>query len=336
MKILYVEDQLSSNIERILELFHSLLPKTVRKKLKEINTDESGWGAEPNEIKALVEMSGHIDVEFRFPEALARVLNEPLKYAFFIIDRNLADCDYSFDEIKNVDSDYNPKLSEKYLEREGDYILQKVAYMGEKILERFFFLTAYSAEHEIHDSEELENHIDFGKFSEGNIIEKGNPKAFIQLRDRIKNCDILVLRKENESYLNILRDGLGEKSSDDFFLLLQEKDKKERIGENLTKIRKTYEGLIIGSAKLFPDMWKKCENSYHEIGLDAKPIKWLHENGRIKDYQREFFFQIKMITSKYGPHHNDETVTIDAVNSLLFALKDMIVWFGEIVRNLHQ
>ncbi|WP_207680782.1 hypothetical protein [Desulfonema magnum] len=72
MKILYVEDELSRNIPGIIRLFEKYLGKKKIRRLKELEEDESGYGAEPDEIKGIVEETNIVEVEYRFPARITQ------------------------------------------------------------------------------------------------------------------------------------------------------------------------------------------------------------------------------------------------------------------------
>lgn len=203
MKILFVEDELSKNIPRITSLFSKYLGKNTVKKLNALEADESGYGAAPEEIKEIVEATNLIEVEYRFPEALRKIIQSYDKYALFIIDRNLVEGEYEFDEVRAIDSAFDEAQYEKYFEREGDYLLQKLVLDSHvDVMGKFYFLTAYSAEDELRGSEDIKTLIDFGKFNTENFIEKGDLDRLINI---IENIRILNLQNDNKRYLNILR-----------------------------------------------------------------------------------------------------------------------------------
>ncbi len=108
MKILFVEDQITRNISRITRLFEKYLTKNVRKQLRELENDD--YPPDPEEIKRIVETSNLIEIEYRFPEALQKVIACHEHYSLFIVDRNLFEEKvYDFEEIKAID----PSFSEK-------------------------------------------------------------------------------------------------------------------------------------------------------------------------------------------------------------------------------
>jgi hypothetical protein len=92
MKILYVEDELAANIPRILRLFSKYLSQQEIKSLKSLEADE--YGAEPEQVKQAMGNSNIIEIEYRFPNALKKIIDHPDKYVMFIIDRNLVKAEY--------------------------------------------------------------------------------------------------------------------------------------------------------------------------------------------------------------------------------------------------
>ena len=70
MKILYIEDKPSENIDRIIQLFQKYLSKDIVKQLENISEDDSGFGATPKEIKQIINSSSTIWFEYNFLDAL--------------------------------------------------------------------------------------------------------------------------------------------------------------------------------------------------------------------------------------------------------------------------
>lgn len=182
-KILYVEDELAANIPRLLRLFGKYLGQADRNHLEKMEHASEGYGAAPEEIKKVFKDIPQIVIEGRFPDALARIRQDADQYALFIIDRNLSAVEYTLEEVHNIDSQYTQKLHDRFHEREGDYLLWKLA-LNKKVdvLNKFYFLTAYSAQHEIRSSAEIESLIDLGAFLQRNFIEKTNETDFKRLQ----------------------------------------------------------------------------------------------------------------------------------------------------------
>ena len=334
MKILYVEDELSKNIPRVIRLFSKYLSKKEIKNLNALEADESGYGVEPEEIKKIVEKTGLIEIEYRFPDALQKIIQNIDKYALFIIDRNLSEIEYEYDEVSQIDAIYSEDQYNKFFEREGDYLLHKLVYNGLNVLTKFYFLTAYPAPDEIRGADDLKTLVDFGKFHSENFIEKADNEQLEKLKLIIENIKILNLQEENKQYLNILRNKIDEGTFEGFLKILDEKDEKMRIGDNLKEIRIIYENVLKTCSQKIPDMKSNCTDKYGNLIKHQQTIDWLSNSGYINSIIRNFFFSINKICSDFGAHRNrppsEYKPTPDTVNSLVYALKDVILWFGKV------
>jgi len=333
VKILYVEDELSKNIPRVIRLFSKYLSKKEIKNLKALEADETGYGAEPEEIKEIVEKTGLIEIEYRFPDALRKIIHNGEKYALFIIDRNLSEIEYEHDELREIDATYSEDQYNKFFEREGDYLLHKLVYKV-NVLTKFYFLTAYPAPDEIRGADELITLVNFGQFHAENFIEKGDNDQLERLKSIIENIKILNLKKENIQYLNILRKKINEETAEKFLNILDEKDKRMKIGDNLKDIRIMYENILRTCSQKIPDMNSNCTDGHGNVIMGQPTIDWLSNNKHINSILRNFFFSINKICSEFGAHQNLENSqyepTLNTVNSLVYALKDVILWFGKV------
>lgn len=330
MKILYVEDQLSANIPRIIRLFSKYLKAKRVEALEAFEYDTSGYGAEPKNIQAILEETCCIEVDYRFPDALRKIIHHPDKYSLFIIDRNLVQGEYAFDEVKAIDPSYTEVLYERFFEREGDYLLQKLVYNGINVMSKFYFLTAYSAQSEVQQhGDEIQNHIDFGKFTVENFIEKGNEGDLKRLQQVLNNIKILDIQNEHAYYLNILRTHVDEEVTERLIKVLQEKDSHKNLTNSPNEIRIIYEKILRQCSKRIPHMKEHCFDNNNHLILGKQTIEWLFNNALITRILRNFFYSIKTITSVLS-HANYENPTTDTINALVFMLKDMIVWFDGI------
>ena len=345
MKILFVEDELSKNIPRITRLFSKYLGKKAVEDLNRLEADESGYGADPKDIKEIVERTDLIEVEYRFPDALRKIIQHPEKYALFIIDRNLVEGEYDFDEVRKIDPEYDEKKYERYFEREGDYLLNKLVYDVD-LLTKFYFLTAYSAEDEIRGADDIRHHIDMGKFNTENFIEKAKNEDIERLKHIVENIKIIKLQNENKIYLDILKNIIGNKASEKFLqiLVMKDSDKPEQVAENLGSLRNVLENVLTVFGKKLSAP-KTCWNMYnpHQIVMRSV-IGWIvnyDKEERKFNYQHDsnsivknFLYDIQEIASDFGPHEklvpkiSGYQATSNTVNALVYALKDIILWFG--------
>jgi hypothetical protein len=322
-----VEDELTKNVDRLRRLFSKYLDENIVVDLQRFEADE--YGATPDEIKKLIQSGNIIEIEDRFPDALKKIIHCLDQYACFIVDRNLIENPYNFQEVNRIDNKFSEFLYDKYREREGDYLLNWIgnnAKEPKSILQRFNFLSAYPAD-DMRSLETIKNYFDFGTFTEEQFFDKSNPDALKNLKDKIDNIIVLNIKYENRMYLDILRDNLNKKhkeDEEDFLNLLLEKDDKKRIGNNLAKIRILYEHIL------------------QELGetvqmKDSKDIiEELEKKGRCNKMLRNYCYSIWQICSDYGSHKNKKPETdrifqptLNTVMSLIYALKEIILWFGD-------
>ncbi len=334
MKILFVEDELSKNIPRIVRLFEKYLGKKRIQRLEAMEADTSGYGATPEEIKALVDDTGIVEAEYRFPEALAKIRQQHEHYALFIVDRNLAESDYDYAEAVAADPSFSEALYNEYFEREGDCLLYKLAFKGVDVRRMFYFMTAYDATSELKNArglEELLGHL--GDFKVRNFIEKSNEEAFQRLKDRINNHQELSRIAEHQHHIRLLRQHLDETAAEGFRKVVLHQDKHDRIGDNLTEIRKIYEKILAGACRHIPEMASACVTTHGAVPLGTETLNWLSNHNHINSIIRNHCFSIKTICSDFGSHDKKEDRKVfppspDTVKALIYALRDVIGWFG--------
>lgn len=340
MKILYVEDQLSENIPKIIGLFSDLMEKEDIAKLNELEHDKSGYGAESQEIKEIVELSGVIDVEYKFSSALDKVINNFQKYSLFVIDRNLSSEDYNTKLIKEIDPDFDDKLFNKYNEREGDYLLHKLIPKGIDLGSQFYFLTAYTSS-ELQNAEEIFGLIERKTFKKNNIIEKGNSESTRELINKINNIDIVNLQLENKEFIEILRSKIAGKAAYNFIMLLKNKELNDAsiISANLGTIRNLLENILtkITIEKNAPEVCFNKKNK--EQIVMGNVIYWITKENpdsfKSNSLIKNELHDIKQICSDFGPHKKSQPEgfqpTTNTVNALIYELKDTIIWFDSIL-----
>ena len=142
------------------------------------------------------------------------------------------------------------------------------------------------------------------------------------------------LRAKNIIYISVLDKYLGEETVDSFLKILQRKNDTEEVGSNLGSIRNIYEQILTKCSERIPSMKEYCLDDYGQIILGGKTIGWLKSEQHINDVRDRLFFSLQKIASKYGSHRNlmGDTPTIEAINAIIYQLKDMIVWFDDICK----
>jgi hypothetical protein len=338
-KILYIEDELSKNIPRIINLFKNYLGPKQTKKLNNWLDDE--FGPTNEEIENCINTSNVLEVVSSFSCALEKVILHHEDYSLYIVDRNLADSDYKIDDIKNIDSNYSEEKYERYHEREGDYLILKL--LGKiDLLSSFYFLSAYPVKDYLRGKSETKGLLDSNYFSKNNYIDKGDPAGIRRLQSIINNIKSISIELENKSYCDIIRRYCGEVKYKELLALLSN---DESIKNSLTNIRNLYESLLtnyylkneikIGN--------KRDDSDYIQCG---EVFKWITEwNRNSKEYKNvncnpiieNFGNSIYRLTSKYGAHSPiselQSHVTNDSKIALIFMLKYMIIWFGDAMKD---
>ena len=200
MKILYVEDELSQNIPRIIQLFGRYLGEERIQLLERLEHDASGYGASPEDIKSLVDATHVVEVEFHFPDALRKILFQHEQYDLFIIDRNLSQSEYTTEEIRRIEPDYNEQLRQDYAEREGDYLFLKLGICSHgEALKKVRFLTAYSNQDEFRRRKEIVPLVKCWRSQIKDFFEKGDPDAIKHLHNDVVNIPQYRAKKERRS-----------------------------------------------------------------------------------------------------------------------------------------
>ena len=340
MKILYVEDQLTQNISSIIKIFGKYLGK---KRIQKLYDLEANGYVTPNKIVEIIESSQIIDVAFTFEEALNKFLNN--KYLLFIIDRNLAgEIIYEIEEIQKIYPKYTEKNYNDFWEREGDFLLELLVSENIQMVDNFYFLTA-NIKDELRNAESLQNHIDFSRFKLENIIEKGVEDVLIS---KVENFSELEIIAENKLYISFLETHFGEKTVEKFIELIKNKDESNGkiIFQNLTYLRNIFENSLTLFAQKNDshNCWNPKNKSQLVIG---KFIKWLrnYDDYLLENKYRHnsssiitnFCNSLQSIGSDFGAHDSETNSsqtefyqpTSMTVNSLIFALKDIIRWIDK-------
>lgn len=348
MKVLYVEDELLKNIPCIIRLFSKHLGRQRIEKLESFETDDDKENKEDSEkIKAIVEETGLVEVEYLFPKALDKIMNNHEAYTLFIVNRNLSESEYYPDQVSKVDSEYTQLQYDDYFEREGDYLFYKLALTGRTdTVKKFYYLIDHLGEEKkILAHQGLTLLVDMKHFSKSNFIRKRDDRAFKRLHKLINNIKIFDLKNENKYYFKILRDLIDEKTSRMFLHLLYNKNsnKEETIAENLKLLKNILEKVLTEAAKRLnapAACWDKDGRliirkflfrlTQSETG--DKTVYKFDTNSLLKI----FFYAVYGITAEFSSRDEFRRAptgyqaTENTVNALIYALKDIILWFDEI------
>ncbi|MBP8017088.1 hypothetical protein KAZ01_03710 [Candidatus Gracilibacteria bacterium] len=341
MKILYVEDDLIKHISSIRNLFRKYLTQDIIEKLKDINSGKTR--ANKDKVKEIIESCNMIDVCFTFPDALDKIINNYEDYALFVVDRNLSESSYNYDDLIKIDDKFrNKEELEKINKREGDYLFRKIAIgLGkiDEINDKFYFFSAYEKDSIVKEF------IDEGKYTESNFIEKGKKEQEDRLNNIIEKIPVMNLIIEYKKYINIIRERISKVYEDYYISVLSKmsSDKLEDIKSNLDFIRdilvKLLENIMdLPSIQSFNNEYK-FEKNNNNLNVDA-----LRRCLETEIYKTDTFFITKFIdtiyriTSSYGSHGKrkiSEIKFIDSntVKSLVFALNNIIIWSDDFIKN---
>jgi len=332
MKILYIEDKPSENIDRIIFFFEKYLSKDVVKQLKGLKDDESGYGASAEEIKQIINTSNSIWFEYNFYQALKVLNNDQNEFVLFIIDRNLSDSDYDDEEIRKIEPNYSEDMSVDFLGFEGDYLLHKLVYDVD-VMNKFFFLTANSRD-SLKNLEDIQKHIKYGKFSSENFIDKTDNKQKEKLRNVINGHKQMLIQLENSEYIEILQKYVGEKAVDEFMDLLI--TDRLRFSDACVSVRKLLESLLTNLAQKKkpdnPDCWRSSRGK-RELKLSTFINVLIHEESdkySTNSVTEESLKSIKVIGSTEA-HDLERIATENTVQTLIFSLKDILIWINSIL-----
>ncbi|MCF6175549.1 MAG: hypothetical protein L3J71_07265 [Victivallaceae bacterium] len=325
MKILYIEDELMKHVNKIDELFGSVLTKKITRQLKKLLLDED---TDSTDIKNLMNGSNVVDVAITFPAALDKVINHRDDYALFIVDRNLSGDDIcEYEDIVAVHPEFTKSHYDRFCEREGDYLLEYLINKQVDCGRRFYMLTGNSDR--LRNEDFLKDKIHFSNFKADNIIAKGSENILIKI---IQDVGEIMLRLEHpEIYLLSDHQEIRQCHQEQLTNILAELKRqptmnREKIRGNLAKLRTVV-------VELLDDINKIDELCYYSLAgqkaSERNKINWLEGNQKtafIKPYC-DYIYTIASETSTHS-FDDDNFPTIHTLNSAISATKDIFKWLS--------
>ena len=249
MKILYVEDEIGKHIDNVLTLFDKYLTLEIKNQIDKLieKTSEKGKGISGIELREVINNSDIIHIEYRFPDALKELSQHYNQYDLIIVDRNLSEEKYTEQEIQDIKI-FLPVFKKEFYAgkegggREGDYLLHYLfCKVGEKVLKKFYFLSAYSDD--LSKQDLLEYYVNLDLLTQNNFIPKNN-ENIVRFRDEIVNeIENLTIRHDNLIYLKTLKDHINNELAKDFFSILKNQKNIDYIEQNVDLSRKIYESI---------------------------------------------------------------------------------------------
>ncbi len=333
-KILYIEDEIVKNIELIINIFEKFIGKELIKQIKLLKDDESGYGISAKEIKEIINKSEIVEIVDNFKDALDIFECKSDDYSVFIVDRNLSEQAYNLKDLTAIDKNFNEQMLSKYKSCEGDYLLEKIFNKTTNILTKFYFLSANSPSELKFKTSNIENHIEQKRFSYDNFIEKTETKKVVKIMNDNK---LLTIQLENKDFLLILKNQINYSVESKFLDLFFEKD----IEKSLALVRIIFETMLqtIQNKHTIVSVVKNTFMSDFIYAIENKnqnppyipQYNILNSSELIVSLLRN----IKSITSAYGSHSTISKVgympSENTKISLIFALKEIILWFDKII-----
>lgn len=320
-KIMFVEDEISSNIPRLSQLFGKYLSEAEKTALQE--AENNPMGANGEDIRAILADNPVIEVFDSFKQALEHIRNltsEELEdYDMFILDRNLTGgMGYSLQEIQQIDKGFDTC---KYSEREGDYLASQLLFKGCPIKEKVFFYSAYKTMSS--GATEIEQMVGYGTFFLDNFFDKGQPAELIKL---INNQQRASLFAEHRDIFGII--AKAELGIEDVVMrILQETQKADA---KLTMDWRTAINKCLLHMAKYKQFWFTPPYPDDSIGQMIDRLDRGDDNtlGRTPGHIREFFDSINKMINIHVAHPMYPMPSPYAVKALAYELLEIINWIG--------
>ena len=329
-KIMFVEDEISSNIPRLLKLFDKYFSDAEKRALKD--AENNPMGANGDDIREILAKNPVLEVYDSFKQVLTHIrsltADELGKYDMFILDRNLTGgMGYNSQEVKQIDKGFDDM---KYTEREGDYLALQLHLKGCPIKEKVFFYSAYKTMS--FGVTEIEQMVGYGTFFEDNFFEKGLPEPLIEL---INNRPRAAIFAEHRDVFGIIYNAeLGIEDAVMRILLESRKDDAQIT----TDFRTVIHSCLKYMAK-YEQFWYKVPYQDKKLGEMIGMLDRGDEGnesssvpGRTPAHIRDFFENINHIVNVYEAHKIYEAPSHYAVKALANEVLEIISWIGAVCR----
>lgn len=343
MKILYVEDQLYRYVDTIKNMFASIFSAKVKRKFEDFSKkySNSAFPCPNEEVQEIINSSSVVDVCFNFPDAIEKILYHYEDYDLFLIDRDLSDENYTFDELRKRggdrwDDNWAQSIqTHKEAKREGDFLFSllrdKIDYETS-----FYYLTA--------NNESLMNTPGFdepalSRFKYTNLIEKGNSEHSKRLLKRILDFKRGNFRIRMIDVFEVFdKRFLSCEIEKEFIETLRQMNNHNEITikDNLARIRRIQEAIYIALNKYSEDIVpEKClKNPKGDLAV-RRVISSIENSQYHSALIKSSALNIYGISSDGGSHtpyeKPDYMPTQYTVQSLTYALCELLLWFKGIV-----
>ena len=318
---MFVEDEISSNIPRLFQLFGKYLSDAEKTALQD--AENNPMGANGEDIRKILTDNPVVEVFDSFKQVLEHIRNLTAQalndYDMFILDRNLTGgTGYIPGEIQQLDNGFDDY---KYGGREGDYLALQLHLKGCPIKEKVFFYSAYKTMG--FGATEIEQMVGYGTFFTDNFFDKGQLAELINL---INNQQRSSLFAEHRDVFGIIAKAeLGIENA--VMRILLETQKSD--AKLTTDWRTTINSCLLHIAK-YKQFWFALP--YPDDGI-GKMIDKLHRGddntpGRTPGHIREFFDSINKMINVYVAHQMYPMPSPYAVKALAYELLEIVTWIG--------
>ena len=323
---MFVEDEISKNIPRIIDLFESILSQEEKIKLNELENDELGMGACGEDIQEALKNNPVLEIFDTFTAALEHIMNLDKtaidNYDLFIFDRNLTE-EKSYDPsyIRKIDPSFDDV---NYYQREGDFLARQLHLRGCRINEKVFFYSAYNRMNSA--LTDIDQMIGYGNFHQNNFYDKGNSAG---LKEIIGSKTCALLLAEHSHLFDVLEKNNIDSEKTLLKLLLHDIEGRWEYDMGFRNIFDA----ILNELKSHP-YWYIIPNDNDSLD---NLIQKLDKN-KVPPHVRKFMDNTRLLINKNAGHTQNSPdrrfcMSQYTYRAMLNSLLEIIDWFGTISKS---
>jgi len=344
-KVLYIEDELTRNIGAIRKYFNAILAG--RNLLQPLAELEKQGRALPRDVVNICNKASELDVVYKFPVALTKIVHRSEDYDLIIVDRDLSTYDYEADTDKiTADLEFTgindpAGKATSYKGREGDLLLMVLLRTHPAYKDKVYLLAEQASE-VIKSSDELETLVDVVHFPAERILDKGAPAEQV-IGSLMADLPAFAIQNTYQRQCDILRKQLSEEAVDSFVAIAKLASNLETKIDFLQKLRPLTETFLVTLAEKVNDTrapyWYKLHG---KLSLQEKDfINSLDKidsqlNLGYNKNIRQCLYSLWQIPSDFASHTsgNQDDITLYTLTALFNQLCDVILWFDKAMDRL--
>ena len=313
-KILFVDDEITKNVDVLKQLFRSVISQEECDNLTQLKN--SPLGVDIARVKEVLKDNPVLEVENSFARAISRIkaAEDGRNYDLFLLDRNLAgNRMYRLEEIAKIMPGYDENALELYKEREGDFLLLLLHLQGVPCREKVYFYSAYQKD-AIRSALYLQHMIGIESFGAQNFVDKSDLEAKKKFRKEvIENLeDARIVARYHKAFSGLRKAYMSEADKKFLIDILRDKSKPSDTPRPLLEH-------FLAALKNYPGdyTWRKLKS-----GLDFAALRYANPqtnahlastpDGPQPGPQKvpEFVYlhceSIRKYCNKYLSHNNDD------------------------------